>query len=69
MSSNSKPKKNIKHHSKSRDITVQLFNINILSNNRGPGFAALLKIISVTGFAYYIHKYYMNNCNSKKPCC
>ena len=40
-----------------RDVTIQLFNLNILSHNQGPAFAELLKLAVLTAFAYAVSKF------------
>lgn len=57
MSALRKPIKISKSESRSRDVTIQLFNLNILSHNQGPAFAALLKIAALTAFAYTVRKF------------
>jgi hypothetical protein len=66
MSAAGKPRKIVKYRGKPRDFTLHLLNINILSNNRGPGLAILLKIIVITAFAYYVQKYCMVDGKFKK---
>jgi hypothetical protein len=53
-------------HSSAGDTTVQLLNLNILSYNQGPGFAALLKIAFITAFAYVVYKFVNGECPIQK---
>lgn len=57
MSALRKPIKISKSESKYRDVTIQLFNLNILSHNQGPAFAVLLKIAALTAFAYTVSRF------------
>ena len=57
MSAFRKPITISRSDSRTRDVTIQLFNLNILSHNQGPGFAVLLKLAALTAFAYTVSRF------------
>lgn len=57
MSARKKPIHIQRSATRNRDLTIQFFNLNILSHNQGPGFAVLLKIAALTAFAYMVSRF------------